>query len=1810
MQSLQQRMDDWKQRVRILMNQILTVDQYYVTSDEYKFTGQASYADIAAGRTSPSSRGCSPYRNQRDEPPPSCPLPIQILPYNVTQLSEQKAIEVKHVEDVQPKLAQIQMQTDDSNSDNENSIRSVQQEEQTPKVEEEGTVTDSTLNSLPVITVVESIPRRGRSPIRKSTSARPNMQTNKKYENPRSPVSCATEKQILRSKNVKNTLIPCDDNRGRSASPIWVPGSTSYADILRGGTHATFNTSDSMDNDINSLTKETHNTHSNATESNSINLTLSETHINETHTIESESIKPLESSMSIDDKQLYEQSQETVIEKDDTKNFSQETSNTWSSESLEHCDVLEEKHYDNIESQVPTTETYEYIHQPMTELVGFIGSQLGAYPVGSYVYAPVELHQQIQLDTITPQHYSQMGGYTTNHYVGQNNFLPTTSICHESHIQQQRECPTNESENSKNAKIINSQSSSVLEVSNLEISSFPISNITEQTESKNEQNVSLNTINMDNSTNSDNIEKKNTSVSNNTENKSQIFSYAQILSQGLNSRTESASIDRSTTEQIRGRSGSPKIASLQYDLPMTQPTINPQEEENVEKIQSKQSRGNDWDTMKKKDTKKKPQSRSMEKSKYTQDKRISISTEKAKEVFEREITPSKEIIRSQNLPTVSAQKTNGARKEDKVENKQQKKKTGHAKQKQDQQKEKVNQQQKEKQDHQKEKLDQQKEKHDLQMEKQYQPKEKQKHLKEKQEQQKEKQEQRKEKEEQQKENQDQPKVRTPETTGATKGPLEKKRKQKKKKSDKTIDDEIDKALKEIEDMDKQKAKKVELSSEEINLKSESELIESNKSKEDVKSKKKNKVDSPKQTKENIHDFKTTDIKPIDKKSEQLSQYHNESWKMNKSISSTIEAYTEKLKAIKKNHKVNVQNIEEVLENITSKNDDKIEEAKPENKLKCSDDSNIERKKETVPIPSKVKQKEKLKDKTVTEKLVSTYVVESKEQPIEKSITQCIISLDETNTASSLEIVEETEQDRTEVNSKEMTIIQDAKVKSTKKISKTSKIKDMPSPKKIVEQKEPLPSFEEEIISKDKKQTEEKILSEAPASPKDQDKFNMEPLCKDETRPNLTIEEIIQVSTINEDNINSKLIQADVECPKVEETEEFVEEKGDQRKEEVEHINHSNDLELLSVNSDISENIEAKLKENNVKSIDNGLKSSVPRSPSPLQVGKALIIEETVTTVTTTVDTGTMQIKPLDVKPVKKIEILENVPLVKTVGSKSFDVISLRPETVEASLITTYARVPGNSYISVAEQDSSYQISHTVNQSPIVPISSEIIESDEPPLFGSIKDRRKYREEICVSNDSMKETLHESQMISFGDDESTSIQTVIDKDLKKKNSESLNSTIIDDVYNSIEFENEKEISEEHSKIEEKNELVSLHQRRKQTVIDENQFVKKEKAKEKVVKERDDDNKTKHVFDTHSNLDQRESNEYLLELIKPYWLNYHNYTNAENELCRHYKIVQLSQKPRIADIPSVCSEDNIVKIVQESVMKKSQVQKISNDEKAANEKSKIISLLADVPKYPIISFYEFESQWIQFQQAVTKKSISSSSIDSADIIIPVNTISSKTEIIEKDVNATLTKINEIIDMHESPVKTKNDDIDANTNKNQSKLDCNLTQLNSTQAIHLKTDDSWMSFLDETMVINDDNWEEDTNEMKQNPSTIVQSELDLIISTTSSMLDEEKSFNKEPFIKEEEEGKVSPIKTQISISSEPKEKDIFVKYEEKTQPNKDKIHVSQRETQNVIEQKSVHLKSSEDWLNFLDEEIPINSDDFEDLEVKSNVVNRTEN
>ncbi|XP_014611314.1 PREDICTED: uncharacterized protein LOC106790722 [Polistes canadensis] len=1706
MQSLQQRMDDWKQRVRILMNQILTVDQYYVANDEYRFTGQASYADIAAGRTSPSSRGCSPYRNQRDEPPPSCSLPIQ-----------KKSIEVENVDDdnndndnIQSKHVQqqIQMQNDEKiNKDNDQMIiRSIQHKEQTPMMmKEETIVTDNTMNNLPVINVVESVPRRGRSPVRKSI--RSNLHTNvKKYDNTRSPVSSSTgtdNKQVLISE--KNSLIPSDDKRGRSTSPIWVPGSTSYADILRGGTHATSKSSDSTDNDTNQSIKETHSTHSNVIDDNhSINPTISETHTEDIHTIESESVKTIESSISIGGKSSYEQTpheQQTIIEKDKNgqQHFTQETDNTWSNESLEHSNVIEDKHYDNI-NQSSTTEPYKYIHpQTMAELVGFIGSQLGAYPVGSYVYAPVEIHQQMQLDAIAQQHYGgQMTGYTTNHYVNQNNYLPTTTttttgICHESHLQQQQqqqqhECSISESDNTKEDKMTGSQSSSVIEASNVELPSYhSVSNITEQSDSNNEINVSLNPMNMDDNINPNNIEKKNTnSVSNNTENKNQVFSYAQILSQGLNSRSESTNTDKSMSEQIRGRSGSPKIVStLQHDLPIIQSTItNPQEDENIEKIQSKQSKGNDWDTMKKKDTKKKHQSRPMEKSKYNQDKRSSISMEKTKDHFEKEVTPSKESVvvvnKSQNVlssTVVSGQKTNPPKKDDKLEMKQQKKKSDNARQKQEQTKEKLNQQQQMgKNDQQKEKLDQLKDKQqDLQKDKQKQSKEQ--------------------------------LQQTPDPVGTQ---IEKKRKQKKKKLDKTIDDEIDKALKEIEDMDKQRAK----------IQKEKYKEHTAKNKKDIQSNSK-KVELPSTSNEtdNLYNLKTSDVKQIDTKSEQLSsQLRNidiskdkdskniskvveDAWKINESISNTIEAYTEKLKAIKKNQKINIKSIDDVWDNAMFK-----------------------------------------------KKLTSSDVIESKEQPIEKPTTRSVISSSEIIGATSssfssyFDINEEPE-----MNTKKSSINtqQDKKVKSTKKLSKvSSKVKEtIPSKKQVIED-----FFSSSSSFYDKfKETEDKILSEIEDSniEEQDDKFYMEPLCKDDTGPNeLSIEEI-QISKMIEDNIHSFLIKSNVEFPEVKETivEEFVDEKGDLKKEEVERIiNPDHDLESSNVNND-----------NNI---------------------------------------------------------------FKTIGTKTSDVISLRPETVEASLTTTYARVSGSSLINVPENNFlSCEVSHDIcdqSSSPIVPIISEIIQSDDPPLFGSIKDRKKYRNEISpMSSDLTKnKTLDENQLASFGDDSSISMQTVINVDLKKDNSsyESLNdNNIIDEVRNTIDEFDEKNISDEDMKIDKnKNEFVNLKlHEEEQNIIGECQSVIKEDAKEKVIKEKDDDNKPKQVFDTGFNLDQRRTNEHLLELIKPYWLNYHSYVKAENELCSNYKIMRVLDKPCITDVNiPVNSQENIVKIVQESVMKKTPVENIRDNEKTSDRESKIIALLADVPKYPIISLSEFESQWIQSQQATMNKSISSTStIDSVDTILPVSVTTSEIEIIEKDeVDETSSKLNETIDIQKSSIETNNQDIDTNVNK----IDQSKSQI---QTIHLKADDSWMSILDEPIMISDDDddgWEENTNELKQTTSTMIKSELDLTTTDVISLKHEENISIGKSITNDDEEGKITLTETQTSISNEPKEINISVKYEDKDHSDKDNINVlPQKEMQSVAEQKSVHLESSEDWLDFLDEEIPLNEDDLEDLNVESDVI-----
>ncbi|KAG9437885.1 hypothetical protein HZU67_00895 [Apis mellifera carnica] len=135
-------------------------------------------------------------------------------------------------------------------------------------------------------------------------------------------------------------------------------------------------------------------------------------------------------------------------------------------------------------------------------------------------------------------------------------------------------------------------------------------------------------------------------------------------------------------------------------------------------------------------------------------------------------------------------------------------------------------------------------------------------------------------------------------------------------------------------------------------------------------------------------------------------------------------------------------------------------------------------------------------------------------------------------------------------------------------------------------------------------------------------------------------------------------------------------------------------------------------------------------------GKALIIERTVTTVTTTTSMpGSVEVKPPNVKSMKSVEILESIPLPKIVGSKPTELITLRPETVEASLTTRYARVsddsavgiPSKEFLDTLVDESNFDYANYIN----------LVEDDQPILFGSVQDRKKDRSGTPLSAKSVE-----------------------------------------------------------------------------------------------------------------------------------------------------------------------------------------------------------------------------------------------------------------------------------------------------------------------------------------------------------------------------------------------------------------------------------------------------------------------------------------
>lgn len=630
-QSLQQRLEDWRQRSKTLVDQIHAVDPYYVPTNEYRFMGQVSYADIAAGRTnSPSSRNCSPYRHQREATPPT--VVAQALRPAVTR-AQKLTVEYPSSSD--------EAQITKTQENGANLHKSKPQRAQT--TDDRGTIdAGKRQQDIPGVVVESSVPRRGRSLTRKTSSSKvkdPKAKVNREEKVDKRDDSCpdANSKRETQAKAAKSTLAPCEERRGRSPSPMWVPGSTSYADILRGCIQATQVNAASAQPSTQTMVSLSGESRRSRTEIppaqqvtvDTVNKSQQVTEVRQvvpTQEIEVENARVAES---------YCQPVEISTEKAEDPNYAESESTSWADEALQDYNVLQ-----HAPRQPQPTEIYDYIiPETMPELVGFIGSHLGTYPVSSYVYAPSG-HQQVQqIDPMNLSPYNNGSlAYVPEHYVAQ-----TTAYLSASDIYQQTPMQQSVNDMRQTTVMLMEKPVEVPVVKEPEVSKDPVA--TELID-KSEQQKSASISNAETST-AKKMEGSNTS-SNNVESKGQTFSYAQILSYGLSPRvpsTRTASDSSAASYHGKERSSSPKDLSPRELSPLQESKLEQDPQSSaVTSEQSKQSKkSTDWDTMKKREVKKRQQQPS-DKTKQMDERKSRKFIDKPKEKRKKEkLSPPKQL---------------------------------------------------------------------------------------------------------------------------------------------------------------------------------------------------------------------------------------------------------------------------------------------------------------------------------------------------------------------------------------------------------------------------------------------------------------------------------------------------------------------------------------------------------------------------------------------------------------------------------------------------------------------------------------------------------------------------------------------------------------------------------------------------------------------------------------------------------------------------------------------------------------------------------------------------------------------------------------------------------------------------------------------------------------------------------------------------------------------------------------------------------------------------------------------------------------
>ena len=1705
-------MDSWRQRTRTLVDKIHAVDPHYVPPTEtvVRAPGLVSYADIAAGRSRSNSRCNSPFKTPREEPPPSS-LTTQVLRKTASKTSA------------------YQMATNESQSEDPLTDKRERTPAGVPKVASEK---DSSRK-------VDQT-RRGRSPTRKAPPKPRKHET--RTETPIQIKVSLTEESAPETTEVKmlmSSLAPQERSRGRSPSPMWIPGSTSYADILRGRLQGNLSRASSEPKEMVQLGggpnifKESSQVESSQEIQGSVTIEVVDTTTNDD--VPDSQVRVVDQEVPYQNicqiRESNDGQKNAINCQEEPKDWSTETASTdWSAEPYEAPTASQ-------------TEIYDYMH-PTPELVGFINSQMGTYPVSSYVYAPT--HQQVQgLDPRILGSFEGPSSYSEDHYVTQGNYLPTAELYPpvQASIAQQQLDPMGEfmqqsiflPQTVADLSIQPQMTSSII----MSEESEPAIQITEASVCEEQGNVVLpkkeefepditEIVIQEEQV----LEKQD--VIDNMENRGPSISYAKILSQGLSTRQTPPPSSIPTTTRSKESSSSREMTP-QESIVLTKNTTEP-----VSFSSTQQVKGNGWDTMKKRDVRKKPQEEKQKQEFEKKSKNVDkVSKDKA---VEKNIT-------SKQLPEKSGVQKN--------------QKTQEIKKKQESIK-RVEESKRESKKEEKElktenKIEKKKEEKDIQAKEVV------------------KQEDKIKKEE--------IKVIKEEIKGATiekdketdedskYKESEKKRKQKKKKAVKSNIDEIDKALKEIENMDKQKMKSKK---DQVNIKGDKgEKIDIT---DDKSVGSREKSDKPLPIEEKIvkeeSKIKLDRVEPIKPDSKKIKG-GEKSEKKNKSEKKTESGKVSKGEV-------------DLAEPIKQENKKVHESNKKSNKSITSDEKSIVQENKTD-----YKNKDE-KAKVSEEKMaVKVSSEDSKIETLEsiKHETEIIIDVDDRSTKSNDESVKpvlpkgETKKGKEEIKTKvfkkdiEKTVKETGQLKKSKEKEKgkgttvilveESKIKDQTiqfskSPiEGIIEtvaEKEAILTVEDPIVDPPNK-TEDVVLIKhekyvAPLvevvitkSEDNSSKETIQSTVVTDGRKENTIEVTkseIEASSKDKKSAKTKQrkgpsgqksaeeskIKKDKEvdvlkCTKstndtkkseaqVQKTSGPLEDNKPPTKAVIEKSGEEISLETVSIIPS-EEKMEKKIAKSDsndfkVKEIEEEEKSrrkgkslideNLTEISEKTSTGKALIIEKAVTTITTT-STGSEELQP---PAVKSIEILENVPLPETKGSKGEEVISLRPGNVEASIVTTYARVASES---INESKASETVDQgakigeaNMSSSNVTAPTNFVLEIDEEHLFGSVKDRKKVHSTCIPKSEKSLE--------------------LIENERETKSTAVFVTSVSNGTQESIETTTQAIITE----------IIEPKGIDKTKTKEEHQTEEKEKEKpEKILNQEEEKAMVTDIKEKKSNA-VKANLKYIQESIKPYWFDYHAYAQAEVVLHRYYTLQKVIEKPH----PPVSSEprsSSIERIVQESKMKTPEVESSKIKSKSGAE-MKSAALALEIPKYSLaeINAAEIQQATVVQKEKVLSEPSSNISVTPEQTIIIKNDM--ETCLVEKDKESETSKdkISEII------------------------LD---KPIDNQKAVHLTSDDSWMDVLDDdSLMIEDDGFDDIENQEPQ-----------LVLNVQSSMIKDDIKIEKLGVIMKDESEKEEQSK------SEPKETKAHKKNEmsnKKEKSNEKRVNKEVSEGQKQLKEQEI--------------------------------------